>query len=103
LRNSSRVKGDNGIHGLVEAMKEWPSDPRQAQPNEVYRRLGELIMEEEILWIKATGTGSCYIFRARSRRVVVIRGCSWVLGLAFGLIGTPELAGLSFSCRCTVE
>jgi hypothetical protein len=45
---------DRGIHGLEEAMKEREGDPVQAQLDEVNRRLGELIMENELLRIKAS-------------------------------------------------
>ena len=44
---------DKGIHGIEEAMKEREGDPLQAQLNEVNRRLGELMMENELLRIKA--------------------------------------------------
>ena len=45
---------DKGIHGIEEAMKEREGDPLQAQLNEVNRRLGELMMENELLRIKAS-------------------------------------------------
>ena len=45
---------DKGIHGLEEAMKEREGDPVQAQLDEVNRRLGELMMENELLRIKAS-------------------------------------------------
>ena len=45
---------DKGIHGFEEAMKEREGDPLQAQLNEVNRRLGELMMENELLRIKAS-------------------------------------------------
>jgi transposase len=44
---------DKGIHGLEEAKKEREGDPIQAQLDEVNRRLGELIMENELLREKA--------------------------------------------------
>jgi hypothetical protein len=44
---------DKGIHGLEEAMREREGDPVQAQLDEVNRRLGELIMENELLREKA--------------------------------------------------
>jgi hypothetical protein len=47
---------DKGLHGLEEAMKEREGDPMQAQLNEVNRRLGELVMENELLRIKANRT-----------------------------------------------
>ena len=49
----------------------------------------------------ASRTSSWSMSKARSRRMVAIRGCSWVLGLAFGYIGTPDLAGLSLPFWCT--
>jgi hypothetical protein len=45
---------DKGIDGIEEAMKEREGDPLQAQLNEVNRRLGELMMENELLRIKAS-------------------------------------------------
>jgi hypothetical protein len=45
---------DKGVHGIEEAMKEREGDPLQAQLNEVNRRLGELMMENELLRIKAS-------------------------------------------------
>ena len=45
---------DKGIHGIEEAMKEREGYPLQAQLNEVNRRLGELMMENELLRIKAS-------------------------------------------------
>jgi len=45
---------DKGIHGIEEAMKAREGDPLQAQLNEVKRRLGELMMENELLRIKAS-------------------------------------------------
>jgi len=45
-----------GLHGLEESMKEREGDPVQAQLDEVNRRLGELMMENELLRIKANRT-----------------------------------------------
>ncbi len=47
---------DKGLHGLAEALKEREGDPLQAQLDEVNRRLGELVMENELLRIKANRT-----------------------------------------------
>ena len=48
-----RVKG---LHGLEEALKEREGDPMQAQLDDVNRRLGELVMENELLREKARRT-----------------------------------------------
>jgi len=56
---------DNGIHGLEEAMKERAGDPMQAQLNEVNRRLGELMMENELLRIKASRAPGFPLGRSR--------------------------------------
>ena len=45
---------DKGLGGLEEAMKEREGDPVQAQLDEAQRRLGELMMENELLRIKAS-------------------------------------------------
>ena len=45
-----------GLHGLEEALKEREGDPIQAQLDEVNRRLGELLMENELLREKARRT-----------------------------------------------
>ena len=47
---------DKGIHGIEEAMKEREGDPVQAQLDEAQRRLGELMMEVELLREKARRT-----------------------------------------------
>ncbi len=47
---------DKGLHGLEEALKEREGDPMQAQLDEVNRRLGELVMENELLREKARRT-----------------------------------------------
>ena len=47
---------NKGLYGLEEAMKEREGDPLQAQLDEVNRRLGELMMENELLRIKANRT-----------------------------------------------
>ena len=47
---------DNGIHGLEEAMKEREGDPVQAQLDEAQRRIGEMVMEIELLREKARRT-----------------------------------------------
>ena len=39
--------------------------------------------------------------KARSRRMVAIKGCSWVLGFAFGFIGTLAKGGSSLPFWCT--
>jgi len=44
---------NKGLHGLEEALKEREGDPMQAQLDEVNRRLGELMMENELLREKA--------------------------------------------------
>jgi transposase len=56
---------DKGIHGIEEAMKEREGDPLQAQLNEVNRRLGELMMENELLRIKASRAPSFLPGRSR--------------------------------------
>ena len=55
----------NGLHGLQEALKERGGDPMQAQLNEVNRRLGELIMENELLRIKASRAPGFPLGRSR--------------------------------------
>ena len=47
---------DKGLGGLEEAMKEREGDPVQAQLDEAQRRLGELMMENELLRDKARRT-----------------------------------------------
>ncbi len=47
---------NKGLHGLEEALKEREGDPMQAQLDEVNRRLGELMMENELLREKARRT-----------------------------------------------
>jgi hypothetical protein len=47
---------DKGLHGLEESMKEREGDPLQAQLDEVNRRLGELVMENELLREKVRRT-----------------------------------------------
>jgi hypothetical protein len=47
---------NKGLYGLEEAMKEREGDPMQAQLDEVNRRLGELMMECELLREKARRT-----------------------------------------------
>lgn len=47
---------DKGLHGLEEALKEREGDPMQAQLDDVNRRLGELVMENELLREKARRT-----------------------------------------------
>lgn len=44
---------DKGLSGLEEAMKEREGDPVQAQLDEAQRKLGELMMENELLREKA--------------------------------------------------
>ena len=56
---------DKGIHGIEEAMKEREGDPLQAQLNEVNRRLGELMMENELLRIKASRAPGFPLGRSR--------------------------------------
>jgi len=56
---------DNGIHGLEEAMKERAGDPMRGQLNEVNRRLGELMMENELLRIKASRAPGFPLGRSR--------------------------------------
>ena len=45
-----------GLHGLEESLKEREGDPMQAQLDEVNRRLGEMVMECELLREKARRT-----------------------------------------------
>jgi len=47
---------DKGLRGLEEGLREREGDPLQAQLDEVNRRLGELSMENELLWEKARRT-----------------------------------------------
>lgn len=47
---------DKGLHGLEEALKDREGDPMQAQLDEVNRRLGEMVMECELLREKARRT-----------------------------------------------
>ena len=54
-----------GLHGLEEALKEREGDPMQAQLDEVNRRLGELMMENELLREKARWTPGFLSGRSR--------------------------------------
>lgn len=56
---------DKGLHGLEESLKEREGDPLQAQLAEVNRRLGELMMENELLRIKANRTPGFQSGRSR--------------------------------------
>ena len=47
---------DKGLGGLEEAMKEREGDPVQAQLDEAQRRIGEMVMEIELLREKARRT-----------------------------------------------
>jgi len=56
---------NKGLHGLEEALKEREGDPMQAQLDEVNRRLGELMMENELLREKARRTPGFLSGRSR--------------------------------------
>jgi hypothetical protein len=56
---------NKGLHGLEEALKEREGDPMQAQLDEVNRRLGELMMENELLREKASRTPGFLSGRSR--------------------------------------
>ena len=47
---------DKGLHGLEESLKDREGDAMQAQLDELNRRLGELVMENELLREKARRT-----------------------------------------------
>ena len=56
---------DKGLHGLEEALKEREGDPMQAQLDDVNRRLGELVMENELLREKARRTPGFQLGRSK--------------------------------------